>query len=71
MSGTKEGGLKASQTNREKHGEDFYKRIGALSHDSWIKNGKKPRGFAADKELARTAGKKGGETSRRGKSYVG
>ena len=28
MSGTKIGGLKASQTNIERHGEDFYKRIG-------------------------------------------
>ena len=28
MSGTKAGGLKASETNRKRHGEDFYSRIG-------------------------------------------
>lgn len=60
MSGTKEGGLKASRTNREKHGEDFYARIG--------KNGGKKGhkgGFAANPELARKAGAIGGRKSKR------
>lgn len=30
MSGTKSGGLKASATNKARHGETFYQRIGAL-----------------------------------------
>lgn len=49
------GGLKAAQTNKERHGEDFYVRIGAMG-------GKKSRGggFAANRELARAAGRKGG-----------
>lgn len=28
MSGTRKGGLKAANTNKEKHGKDFYKEIG-------------------------------------------
>jgi len=61
MAGTKAGGKAAAQTNKELHGEDFYKRIGAIG-------GKKGTtgGFWADRELARTAGAKGGQTSRRG-----
>lgn len=29
MAGTKAGGLKAAQTNKAKHGADFYAKIGA------------------------------------------
>lgn len=62
MAGTKSGGIKASETNRLKHGDDFYKRIGA-------KGGRKcvAKGFAKNPELARMAGKIGGAKSRRGK----
>lgn len=65
MAGTKEGGRKAAAKNKELHGEDFYKRIGSLG-------GKvgKTGGFFANRELARTAGKKGGERSRRGSKEV-
>lgn len=28
MAGTKQGGLKAAATNKERHGKDFYKNIG-------------------------------------------
>jgi len=28
MAGTKQGGLKAAATNREKYGKDFYAKIG-------------------------------------------
>lgn len=65
MAGTKAGGKKAGKTNKERHGEDYYKRIGSIG-------GKKADhskgGFAANPELARIAGKKGGSKSRRGKS---
>jgi general stress protein YciG len=63
MSGTKEGGGKAAQRNKERHGDDFYKRIGS-------KGGRKGTtgGFWANRELARRAGKIGGTISRRTKS---
>lgn len=63
MSGTREGGLKARETNRKKQGDDFYKRIGSKG-GKWC--GKK--GFALNPDLARTAGARGGRISRRGKS---
>ena len=56
MAGTKEGGLKATAANRERHGADWYSRIGAIG------------GFYANRELAVIAGRKGGKISRRGKS---
>ena len=70
MSGNKIGGQKAARTNLERHGKDFYQRIGRKggSHST---NG----GFASDKvgadgltgrERARIVGKKGGRISRRG-----
>lgn len=61
MSGTRSGGAKARETNLKRHGEDFYKRIGAIGG----RNGH-TGGFAANRELARIAGKKGGRISRRG-----
>lgn len=64
MSGTKVGGLKASVTNKEKHGKDFYQRIGR-------KGGKKcgiKKGFALNPQLASIAGRKGGRISKRGKA---
>ena len=66
MPGTREGAKRAAQTNKERHGNDFYQRIGKLSNASWEKNGRKPRGFAANPELARIAGRKGGLKSKRG-----
>lgn len=63
MAGTKEGGRKASITNKLKHGEDFYERIGRKGG----KNGH-TGGFASNPELARIAGAKGGRLSRRGKA---
>lgn len=65
MAGTKAGGQKAAQTNKAKHGSDFYAKIGA-------KGGKlgKTGGFAANPELARIAGAKGGRISRRKKAVV-
>ena len=66
MAGTKTGAKRAAQTNIERHGEDFYQRIGKLSNASWEKNGRKPRGFAANPERARAAGRKGRLKSRKG-----
>ena len=60
MTGTKLGGAKAAVTNKSKYGEDFYGKIGAkggsLGHTG---------GFWANRELAREAGRKGGQISRR------
>lgn len=63
MSGTREGGRKAAQTNKLLHGEDFYKEIGRKGG----KNGH-TGGFAANRELARIAGARGGKKSKRGKA---
>lgn len=61
MAGTKAGGLKTAATNKERHGDDFYSRIGR-------KGGQKGTtgGFWADRELAKRAGAKGGRNSKRG-----
>lgn len=63
MAGTKEGGKKAAATNKSKYGSDFYARIGAKGGS----NGN-TGGFAANPELARIAGAKGGRISRRRKA---
>lgn len=60
MSGTKVGGLKARETNIKLYGKDFYRRIGSVGG----KNGH-TGGFAANPELARIVGAKGGRISRR------
>lgn len=62
MAGTKAGGQKAAATNMARHGKDFYKNIGAIGG----RNGT-TGGFAANPELARIAGAKGGRISRRRK----
>lgn len=67
MAGTRAGGLKAAAKNKEKHGSDFYSRIGK-------KGGRNGRtgGFYNNPELARHAGRKGGKIgglkSKRGKA---
>lgn len=60
MPGTRLGGKKASKTNKELYGEDFYSRIGAIGG----RNGH-TGGFAANRELAKIAGAIGGRKSRR------
>lgn len=62
MPGTKEGGKLAAETNKRVHGNDFYKRIGAIG-------GAKGRtgGFYGNPELASKLGKIGGSKSRRRK----
>ena len=61
MAGTKAGGKKAAQKNLQRDPE-FYAKIGA-------KGGRRGHagGFAANPELARIAGAKGGRISRRRK----
>lgn len=61
MAGTKEGGVKAAATNVRLHGDDFYRRIGQVGG----RNGH-TGGFAANPELAKIAGAKGGRISKRG-----
>lgn len=63
MSGTKAGGLKAAATNNKRNGDDFYARIGAKGGHNGHTGG-----FAANRELARVAGAKGGSISRRGEA---
>lgn len=62
MAGTRKGGLLAAAKNKALHGADFYAKIGAKGG----RNGK-TGGFAANPELARIAGAKGGRISRRKK----
>lgn len=67
---TEEGRKKALKTVRERHGDDFYSRIGKKGSDSYLskpKEERKKRGFAANPEIAKKAGAKGGRKSRRGK----
>lgn len=61
MAGTYEGGVKASETNKQRYGEDFYKEIGA-------KGGKISKGGGfANHDLAVRAGGLGRRISKRGK----
>ena len=61
MAGTKAGGQKAANTNKAKYGKDFYAEIGRKGG----RNGH-TGGFAANPELAKIAGTKGGKRSKRG-----
>lgn len=61
MAGTKIGGLKAAQKNLMNN-PNFYSDMGRKGGLA-----KTPKGFAANPELARIAGAKGGRISRRGK----
>ena len=63
MAGTKAGGQKAAKTNRERHGEDFYARIGKKGGHNGHTGG-----FCISHEWAAECGRKGGKISRRGES---
>lgn len=60
MAGTREGGLKAAATNKARYSDEFYKLIGAAGGAKSTGGG-----FAANHELARKAGRKGGKAKRR------
>jgi len=62
MAGTRAGGLQATKTNKERHGNDFFKKIGAKGGYAKV-----PKGFAVS-GLASEAGKVGGRISKRGKA---
>lgn len=62
MAGTINGGRRAAETNKRKYGDAFYKNIGAKGG----RNGN-TGGFYANRQLASTAGAKGGKISRRRK----
>ena len=64
MAGNAIGGKKAAATSKERHGADYFARIGAKGGS---RTGKK--GFALDIERARAAGRKGGLISKRGKKW--
>lgn len=64
MAGTKAGGLKAAAKNLAKN-PNFYRDIGRIGGQNGHTGG-----FAANPELARTAGAKGGRISRRTKKAV-
>jgi len=61
MSGTREGGKRAAETNLHRYGPNFYKNIGRRGGQNGHTGG-----FAANPALARVAGAKGGRISRRG-----
>lgn len=61
VAGTKAGGKKAAATNKEKYGSEFYANIGRKGGQNGHTGG-----FAANPELAKEAGRKGGTISKRG-----
>jgi general stress protein YciG len=61
MAGTRQGGRKAAEKNKERYGENFYANIGRIGGKAGHTGG-----FAADPELARRAGAIGGRKSKRG-----
>lgn len=62
MGGTVAGGRKASATNKERYGEDFYKNIGRMGGMAGHSGGFASMPF----EKASALGKRGGMKSRRG-----
>jgi general stress protein YciG len=67
MGQTTQGAIQAKATIKEKYGDDYYAKIGAMGGRSYNRLTSPPKGFAADIERAREAGRKGGLISRRWK----
>lgn len=63
MAGTKNGGVKAAITNKQRYGMNFYENIGRAGGTK-SRNG----GFAKNRALAVEAGRRGGLASRRRKA---
>lgn len=57
MSGTRQGGVKARQTNYKRHGKDFYKSIGKRGG---LQHRPDTRPFKTNPDLAKRAGRLGG-----------
>ena len=58
---TRVGAMKAATTNKDKHGKDFYTRIGSLGGKV-----KSPlKGFGSDRSRAAEAGRKGGSAKKK------
>ena len=64
MPGTTSGAKRAAETLKKKD-PNFYRKVGSIGGRA---RHVKPRGFAANPDLAQTAGRLGGLKSRRGKS---
>lgn len=63
MAGTKAGGLKATITNKERHGADFYSKIGKKGGSAFWQDSAN-KGFASmDKERLSEVGRRGGKQS--------
>lgn len=69
MAGNKVGGSKAAKTNKEKYGDDFYARIGAVGGKLGRTGGFASQLIGADgltgRERAVVAGAAGGKISKR------
>lgn len=66
------GNKKAADTTKDKHGADFHARIAPLAIKSWVKNGRKPRGFAAmSPEQRKAAQLKSAQTRKKNRSDKG
>lgn len=74
MAGTAAGGKKAAQTNKVRHGNDFYHKIGTKGGQNGKTGGFKSDTIGIDgltgRERARIAGAKGGRNSKRGPNRV-
>lgn len=64
MSGTKEGGQKATKTLIARYGKEFYKEIGSIG------GSKSLGGFKSGDPRAKSFGKKGGAIGRKGYKFI-
>ena len=69
MSGTSEGGRKCAVTNKLKHGDDFYKRIGSQGGNKGGKVKNPNKGFGSNHDRAVAAGSKGGKVKNPNKGF--
>jgi general stress protein YciG len=68
MGGTVEGGKRAAENIKKKFGSDFFIKLGKKSWQDPKR--KMTGGFFADRELAKSAGSKGGKISRGKKKEI-
>ena len=70
MAGNKQGGAKDAETNKLRHGSDWYARIGRLGgqngHTGGFASKEKGKDGLTGKERAKIFGKIGGSISKRG-----